>query len=210
MEKRLLVVDDDRLVLATLGRGLRAEGYTVMTAADGQAALAASADNEFDLAVLDIRLPDMSGMDLARRLREERGIQSLFLSAYGEKDLVAAASAEGGLGYVIKPVDVSNLVPSLETAMSRARDLRGLAAARTQLQQALGSGRVTSTAVGILMERFALGRDAAFQRLRAEARSTGSKIEKLADDLVNATELLNRLGGGDDQAANRRSARRGR
>lgn len=191
MAARLLLADDDRLVLATLSQGLREAGYAVDTADSGEAALALAAQRPFDLTVLDIRMPGLSGIETARRLRTEYGAPALFLSAYGERELVEQAAREGGLGYVVKPVDVPQLVPAIEAALARARDLKVLAEGRSQLEQALDSGRQTSIAIGILMERRGLTEQSAFEMLRATARKRRRKLEEVGRELVEATERLN-------------------
>jgi len=190
----ILVVDDDRLVVATLARGLRGEGYVVFEASSGSAALKLAAENTFDLAILDIRMPEMSGTELAQRLMSEHGLPALFLSAYSDREMVESAIARGGLGYLVKPVDVPNLIPALQTALARGRDINALLEAKSQLEQALSAGRETSTAMGILMERFRMSRTGAFEELRRCARSQGRKIDKVAQELVEAAETLNALG----------------
>lgn len=188
---RLLFVDDDRLVLATLAKGLIDSGYDVLTADSGEVALAMAMRQPFDLAILDIRMPGLSGIETARRLRTEYGVPALFLSAYGERELVEQAASEGGLGYVVKPVDVPQLVPAIEAALARARDLKVLAKGHSQLEQALDSGRQTSIAIGILMERRGLTEQSAFEMLRATARKRRRKLEEVGRELVEAMERLN-------------------
>lgn len=190
---RILLVDDDRLVLSTVGNGLRGEGYAVEIASSGKEAIALAEQTGCDLAILDIQLPDMSGVDLARCLKQAGDTPVLFLSAFNERSTVEAALAEGGLGYLVKPVDIHQLVPAVEAALARARDLKALTEVTGQLQQALAGGRNTSTAIGILMERHLLGYDEAFQKLRSAARAKGCKIEVLASRLVDAAETLNTL-----------------
>ncbi len=185
---RLLLVDDDRLALATTAAGLRAAGYAVDVADSGEAALALAAQARFDLAVLDIRMPGLSGIELCHLLERRHQLPSLFLSAYGDRDLVAEAIREGGLGYVLKPADTEHLMPAVEAALARARDLAALRTATAQLEQALNAGRKTSVAVGIVMARRGLPEQAAFEALREEARGRRCKLEAHAADLVRALE----------------------
>ena len=194
MSHHILLVDDDRLILGTLGNGLRQTGYTVTEAASGEAALAFAQHQIPDLAVLDIRMPGMSGIELARRLRDTYHVPTLFLSAYSDKKMVEEAINEGGLGYVVKPVDVPQLVPAIEAALARARDLQALGKAKDQLEEALKGGRDTATAIGILMERRGLRRQEAFESLRARARAQQRRLESLARDIVDAAETLNAMG----------------
>jgi two-component system, response regulator PdtaR len=188
---RILFADDDRLVLATMAQGLRDAGYEVVTAERGEQALAEAQAGTFDLALLDIRMPGLSGIDTARRLREEHGIPAMFFSAYGEHELVNNAIMDGGLGYLMKPIDVGQLIPAVAAALARALDFKSLEAAQSQLEQALAGNRNTSVAIGILMERRRLTAQAAFEALRAAARKDQRKLEDYCGDLVKAAEQLN-------------------
>jgi response regulator NasT len=190
---RLLLTDDDRLVLATLARGLHNKGYEVETADSGEAALDRAQGAQFDLAILDIRMPGLSGTETARLLREKHGLPSLFLSAYGERELVEQAVADGGLAYVVKPVDAAQLMPAVEAALARARDIKALMDTKAQLERALAGGRYTSLATGIVMERRKLTEQAAFDLLRANARAGRRKLADLSRELVEAEERLNGL-----------------
>lgn len=181
---RLLVVDDDRLVLATMAAGLEILGYDVAAADGSERALALAARQDFDLAILDIRMPGLSGIELAHLLERRHRLRSLFLSAYGERDEVRQAIDEGALGYLHKPVDPTHMMPAIEAALARARDLDALAAAKRQLESALSEARQTSVAVGILMAQRRLSESAAFDALRGEARKQRRKLSELCSDLV--------------------------
>ena len=189
--KCLLLADDDRLVLATLAKGLRDAGYEVEAVDSGERAIACAAAGSFDLAVLDVRMPGLPGQETARRLREGHNLPALFLSAYGEREVVKQAVAVGALGYVVKPVDAPQLVPAIEAALARARDLKALLDTKAQLECALASGRYASMAVGILMERRGLGEQTAFEVLRTRARASRRKLEDLSRELVDAEDQLN-------------------
>ncbi len=190
-EPRILLADDDRLVLATLGRGLRNAGYDVLEAASGEEALELCAQQVPDLAILDIRMPGLSGIETARELCERYGIPFIILSAYGESDLVNDAVRQGALGYLVKPLDVTQVLPTIEAALKRAGEFRHLHATEEQLNQALSAGRETSTAVGLLMERHRLSASEAFETLRRFARSQRRKLADVAGELVQAVEAVN-------------------
>ncbi len=192
---RLLLADDDRLILATLDQCLRAVGYQVVAVDSGEAALTACGNSQFDLAILDIRMPGLSGIELARRLRERHDLGALFLSAYSDEATVAEAVREGGLGYLVKPLDPAQLAPAVEVALARVRDLRTLRRNGAQMEQALAGSRVASIAIGVLMERHRIGRESAQQRLRDSARGQSRRLEDVASELVDAVETLNRIGG---------------
>lgn len=189
-ERTVLVADDDRLVRVTVAGGLRQSGYVVVEAADGIEALERAAELRPDLAILDVRMPRLSGLDAARRLREELGVPSVILSAYDDKADVDRAGEEGVLGYLVKPIDASQIVPTVETAIRRSRELTDLRESEFHLNRALAQARATSVAIGILMERHRLGEEQAFQALRTRARSQRRKVAEVASEIVGATELL--------------------
>lgn len=190
----ILIVDDDRLVLATLSRGLRDAGYRVSEASESAAALALVAREKPDLALLDVRMPDMSGVKLAERLAAEHALPFMFLSAYGDPDIIQRATELGALGYLVKPLDVPQIIPSIEAALARSAQIRALTDTEEQLTHALESGRETSMAIGILMERRGFARDEAFEALRSHARSQRRRVHEVAAEIVDAVEVVNKLG----------------
>jgi len=188
---RLLLVDDDRLVLATLSEGLRDAGYEVTAAASAEQAIARMQDGGVDLAILDVRMPGMDGIALSSLLREHSTVPFLFLSAHGDLDIVRQAAGNGALGYLLKPIDIPQLVPSIEAALARGAEISRLKDSELRLNTALSTEQKTRMAVGVLMERRRLDRRAAFEALRRMARSQRRKITLVADDIVRAVETLN-------------------
>jgi AmiR/NasT family two-component response regulator len=188
-QRHVLVVDDDRLVLAALAEGLRGAGYRVTGVASGEDALAAAGRDVPDLALLDVRMPGMSGIELGGRLREA-GVPFLYLSAYGDREAVDNALEEGALGYLVKPLDIQQIVPSIEAALVRARDLRKLRETEAQLSSALSGTREISMAVGLLMMRDRINREDAFELLRANARAQRRTVAEIAKELLGSAEKL--------------------
>jgi AmiR/NasT family two-component response regulator len=191
----LLVADDDRLILATVSNALRSRGYEVLEAADGEEACRLCREHNPELAILDVRMPKLSGLEVAQCLRETTDVPFMFLSAYSDEDLVTMAAQTGALGYLVKPLDAPQIVPAIEAAMVRASEIHQLRESERNLHTALASGRETSAAVGVLMERHRLSAEAAFESLRQRARSERRKIAEVARDLLEATETLNRFDG---------------
>lgn len=190
--KVLLLVDDDRLVLSTTANGLRRAGYEVIcaeSAEDAEVWLASGARP--DLALLDVRMPGHGGLYLAHRLHELDHIPFIMLSAYSDATLVEQTARQGALAYLVKPLDIPQLVPAIEAALTRADELQELRHGRRQLQQALDDERNISVATGILMMEYKLSRQAAFILLRDTARKQRRKLNAVADELVRARELLN-------------------
>ncbi|KRB94000.1 ANTAR domain-containing response regulator [Noviherbaspirillum sp. Root189] len=187
----LLIVDDDALILAFVASVLTCAGYHVTQADSGETALSLALENPPDLALLDVAMPGMSGIELARRLQEETTTPVMFLSAHGEIDIVKDATALGAVGYLVKPVEATQIVPAVEAALARAEDIKRLRRTEANLTTALAAGRETSMAVGLLMTRFQTDRETAFEVLRDFARSRRRKINEVADELLKAEETLN-------------------
>lgn len=185
---RLLLVDDEPLILATYKHGLRTRGYDVTTASGGEAALASAASTRFDLAVLDIRMPGMSGLELGRLLRERHDLDSLYLTAMADKACVAQAAREGALTYLVKPVDITQLIPAIEAALVRAREIRALVEQQAHLGRALAGMRHASMAIGMLMAQHQLTEQQAFELLRADARRQRRKLDDYCEALIARLE----------------------
>lgn len=190
---RLLIADDDRLVLYSLASGLREAGYEVLEASNADEAIQLCMNNKPDLALLDIRMPGMSGVELGECMSEEYAVPFLFLSAYSDKETVSQATAVGALGYLVKPLDIVQIVPAIEAALARATEFKKLRESSDNLVEALKSSRETSIAVGLVMERYALKEVAAFEVLRSYARSERRRITDVAADVLAGEHTLKKL-----------------
>ncbi|MES9857529.1 MAG: response regulator [Sedimenticola sp.] len=190
---KILIADDDILILTTLSKGLRQAGYEVVAASSGEEAVRLGCLEAPDLAILDIRMPGIQGIEAAGLLREQAGVDSIFLSAYSDRDVVESATKEGALGYLVKPVDTHQLIPTIEAALERSADLQRLQENESNLTGAIKRSREISVAIGIYMERFDVTEHMAFETLRAYARSERCKLTEIARHLVQATEEKNDL-----------------
>ncbi len=187
---RILVADDDRLILMTLAEGLEVAGFEVLTARDGVEALEIAREERPELALLDIRMPRMDGVALAERLRAETAVPFMFLSAYSEDALVRQVTESGALGYLVKPLDVAQVVPQVRAALARAKEIFALRQAEQSLATALVSNREIGMAVGMVMQRHGVSAEAAFEALRKKARTNRRRLVELANALVNGAEAL--------------------
>lgn len=188
---KVLVVDDDRLITSTLGQQLREHGFLVSAEETSEAAIRHCRESPPDIAILDVRLPSHSGIHIAEWLRDKTDIPFIFLSAYAERELVEEAAEKGALGYLVKPVEISQVVAAIESALARADEIRALRKSETDLTTALAGDRSISIAVGILMERHHLPKEEAFELLRRHARHTRTKMGDLAGEVVAAADCLN-------------------
>jgi len=187
---RILVVDDDRLVLATVAHGLAQAGYEVIDADNGDDAILLAREHRPQLALLDIRMEGKSGFDVAATLRDAYRIPFMFLSAFSDEATVAEVQRLGALAYLVKPLDVGQIVPGVEAAFARIQAEPALAAAAPAPRD--GTSDPLPLAVGILMHRHSLTRTQAFAKLQRLAAELGISAVAQAERLVGAVEELSR------------------
>jgi len=186
---RVLVADDNREDLDTICNGLRAAGYDVLQASDGEQAERLACEHRPDLTILDLRMPIKDGFEVAVSLRAE-GLPFISLTSYADEEMVQRITEVGSLAYLVKPLDIDQLVPAVQSALSRANELRHLKESMEQMDKALSQSREISMVVGIFMERCNLTAIQAFDALRDEARSQRRKIAEVAGEYLAAAETL--------------------
>lgn len=205
---RILVVDDDRLVLATVVHGLKHAGFDILDADNGDDAILLARQHRPDLALLDIRMDGMSGYDVAHYLREALQIPFMFLSAFSDEATLARIQALGALALLVKPLDIAQLVPAVASALDEVRRrsgaprLEGVAPAavlqpETGVRGAVDAAAdapalptVVAMAVGIVMHRFSLARGPALERLQRLSAQEGRALELTCTAMVEALEQL--------------------
>ena len=192
---QILLADDDRVIRVTLAKNLRQFDFDVLEAENGKQAVEIGCEVKPDLAIMDFRMPDISGVDAALELKDKADVSCIFLSAYSDDEFVTEAANAGALGYLVKPIDVQHVLPTIESAMQRAEDIRSLKQTESQLNIALQQGRETSIAIGILMARFNISTDQAFEMLRTESRNQRKKVGLIASELVKSIDNVNRFTG---------------
>ncbi len=190
---KILVVDDDRLVLATLVHGLSQAGFEIIDADNGDDAILLAREHRPDLALLDIRMEGMSGFDVAAYLREYLHVPFMFLSAFADEETVAKVKELGAVAYLVKPLDIHQIVPAVEAAFAN-RPARPVEAPLPSERLAAGGeaalAQLVPMAVGVLMHRYSLSRQESLQRLEKLAESEGRSLAEAAQRLIEAVELL--------------------
>jgi response regulator NasT len=196
----ILVVDDDRLVLATVVHGLSQAGYHVIDADNGDDAILLAREHRPELALLDIRMEGKSGFDVAETLRDAYGIPIMFLSAFADAATLAQVQALGAVDYLIKPLDVGQIVPSVDAAFERLRAVGTPATAPAVVAPPFAEGATSPLAnpvplaVGVLMHRHSLSRNDAWRRLQRMAADQKMSLQAQAERLLAAVEELARTG----------------
>jgi response regulator NasT len=193
---KILVVDDDRLVLAMVTHGLSQAGYEVIDADNGDDAILLARQHRPDIALLDIRMEGKTGFDVAQYLREVGHTPFVFLSAFSDDETVAKVKALGALAYLVKPLEVGQIVPTIDAAFARAQQMKAAEQAQSSqgvsnpLDDAAITAALVPLAVGVLMHRFSLTRPEALARLRKLAAAEKRSVSAQAERLVLAVEEL--------------------
>lgn len=180
----ILVVEDDEALLRFVTQALRMAGYTVTTARAAAAAREHLADHHFDLAIVDIGLPDADGVEFGHSLMSDFALPYIHLTGQTEADAYQRAARGGALTYLIKPVGMEQLIAAVETAVSRSSEMGKLLKSVERLSSDFEDRKSISIAVGIVMERFGLSDSDAFEVLRYVARSHQERLEITAERLV--------------------------
>ena len=187
------MVDDDRLVLATVTHGLSQAGYEVIDADNGDDAILIARQQRPELALLDIRMEGKSGFDVAEYLRDVCHIPFMFLSAFADAATIAQVESLGAVAYMVKPLDVGQIVPTVEAAFLRLRSQAGaVVAAPAPVAANETPDDAVPLAVGVLMHRHSLSRRDARQRLQRMAAEHGLNESAQAERLLAAIEELAR------------------
>lgn len=196
---KILVVDDDRLVLATLTHGLAQAGYEVIDADNGDDAILLAREHKPDLALLDIRMEGKTGFDVAAYLREYCQMPFMFLSAFSDDATVAQVKELGAVAYLVKPLDIRQIVPAVEAAFANMGQRREAVPFMSEkVHGEAGNdplGHVVSIAVGVVMHRYSLPRAQALEKLRKLALAEGRPLEESCERLLAAMERLAIVGG---------------
>jgi two-component system, response regulator PdtaR len=182
---RILVAEDETIIRLDLVEMLSRAGLEVVAEArDGLEAVALARSERPDLAVLDVKMPRLDGIEAARRILDERPIPIVMLTAYGQDELVSRAVEAGVFGYLVKPFRESDLLPALRTARARHEELAAIREQAESLAEALAARKVIERAKGLLMEREGLSEQDAFARLRKASQVSGRPLQVVAEAVV--------------------------
>src|SRR5438477_4960757 len=160
-------------------------GFEVCAEArDGEEAVALARSEQPDLAIMDVKMPKVDGIDAARRILDQRPIPIVMLTAYGQEELVSRAVEAGVFGYLVKPFREADLLPAIQTARARHDELSALREEAESLAEALAARKAIEKAKGILMTKEGLTEDEAFARLRKASQVSGRPLKVIADAIL--------------------------
>src|SRR3954452_9412964 len=189
MSVRILVAEDETIIRLDLRDLLERSGHEVVAEArDGEEAVALARRHDPELAIMDVKMPRLDGIEAARRMLEERPIPIVMLTAYGQEELVNRAVEAGVFGYLVKPFREQDLVPAIATARARHEELVAVREEAESLGEALAARKAIERAKGILMEKEGLGEGEAFARLRRASQASGRPLRVIAEAVIDTLD----------------------
>ncbi len=181
----MLIAEDETIIRLDLKELLERAGFEVVAEArDGVEAVELARAEEPDVAVLDVKMPRLDGIEAARRILADRPIPIVMLTAYGQDELVSRAVEAGVFGYLVKPFRESDLLPAIRAARARHEELSALRAEADSLGEALAARKAIERAKGLLMAKEGLSEQEAFARLRKASQVSGRPLKVVADAVV--------------------------
>lgn len=188
MPTRVVIAEDEAIIRLDLKETLEEEGYEVVgETGRGDEAVALVRELQPEIAILDIKMPGIDGLTAARQITADQLCAVLVLTAFSQRDLIEQARDSGALAYLVKPFQRSDLVPAIELAVGRFRELRALTEQTKSLEEQLETRKVVDRAKGVLMDAHGLTEADAFAFVQKTAMRDRTTMRAVADGLIDGT-----------------------
>lgn len=183
---RVVIAEDEAIIRLDLKETLEEEGYTVIgETGRGDQALELVRDLRPDLAILDVKMPGMDGLEVAKVIGDERICGVLVLTAFSQREIIEQARDAGALAYLVKPYQKSDLIPAIEVAIGRFRELQALSGHVDALGEQLEARKMIDRAKGRLIDEFAMKEQDAFSFIQRTAMKERSKMREVAERILS-------------------------
>jgi len=188
---RILIADDESLRVMSLKGQLEALGHKVVAeASNGKEAVHLADELRPDLAILDIKMPEMDGIEAAQKIMAARPIPIILLTAYSERELAERAASANVAAYLMKPVSEQDLLPAIALAVSRFKEFQSLHQEVDDLRDALETRKQIERAKGIMMRRLGLSEEEAFRRMQRRSQNENKRLGEIAQAIITADGML--------------------
>ena len=186
---RVVIADDESIVRTDLKEMLTGLGYLVVgEVGDGRSAVNVAREVKPDVVIMDIKMPDMDGIEAAKILTEEQIAPVILLTAFGQKELIERAKEAGVVGYLVKPFREADLSPAIEIATSRFSEFRIMQQEVQDLQNALETRKLVDRAKGILMDTQGMSEADAFRKIQKMSMNTRKSMREVAEAIILAKQ----------------------
>ncbi len=188
MPLRVVIAEDEAIIRMDLRETLEEEGYEVVgETGRGDQAVELVRALQPDLAILDIKMPGMDGVEAARIINGEKVCGVLMLTAFSQREVVEDARDAGALAFLVKPFQKSDLIPAIEVAMGRFRELRTLTGEIDALGEQLEARKFIERAKGVLMDECAMTENDAFSFIQRTAMSERTRMRDVAERILDGS-----------------------
>jgi response regulator NasT len=188
---RVLIAEDEELTRQILRTRLEVLGYEVVAeASNGVEAVQLADAHQPAITIMDIKMPEMDGIEAARQILSQKPCALLFLTSFNEDELVEQAGETGAVAYLMKPFRKEDLGPALEIAYKRFQQIQSQTHEIDRLKETLESRKLIERAKGILMDRHQMSEEEAFRRIHFQARNQNRKMREIAQSIITAADLL--------------------
>jgi response regulator NasT len=186
MKKTVIIADDEPITRMDICEILEEAGYEIVAeAGDGLDALELCRKFKPNLMLMDIKMPKLDGLKATKHIINENLVDAVVvLSAYSGSEFIEEAKEAGVMGYIIKPIDEKSLIPEIEVAMYKGRELRRIKDEVLKQKEEMEKRRIIDRAKTILMERHRIGEDEAYKRLRKSSMDKRCSLQQLAISIV--------------------------
>ncbi|MFM7321255.1 MAG: ANTAR domain-containing response regulator [Armatimonadota bacterium] len=187
---RIVIADDEPIIRMDLRRTLENMGHVVTgEAGDGKQAVEMTRESKPDVVILDIKMPNMDGIDAAKLISTEGIAPVLLLTAYSQKDLVERARDAGVFAYLVKPFKETDLMPAIEIAIARFDEFLEIEKEAAELEDKLETRKAVDRAKGILMDQYGLKEQDAFRRIQLQSMNTRKSMREIAEAIILANSV---------------------
>jgi two-component system, response regulator PdtaR len=188
MGARVVLAEDEAIIRLDLKETLEDEGYEVVgETGRGDEAVALVKELGPDLAILDIKMPGLDGLTAAREITSERRAAVLILTAFSQRHLVERARDAGALAYLVKPFQRSELIPAVEVALGRFKEMQALEAEVRGLEEQLETRRLVDRAKGMLMDEHGMAEAVAFSFIQRNAMRQRVTMRVVASQVIDGS-----------------------
>ena len=188
MAVRVVIAEDEAIIRLDLRETLEEEGYEVVAETGrGDHAVDLVREHKPDLAILDIKMPGMDGLEASRLITADKICPVVLLTAFSQREVVEQARDAGALAYIVKPFQRSDLVPAIEVALGRFRELQLLANEVGALEEQLETRKILDRAKGVLIDRFSMSEADAYAFIQRSAMSERTRMRDIAERVVDGT-----------------------
>ncbi len=182
---RVVIAEDEAIIRLDLRETLEEEGYSVVAdTGRGDIAVELVRLHQPDVAIFDIKMPGLDGLDAARVVVAEKICPVVMLTAFSQRELIEQARDAGALAYLVKPFQRTDLIPAIELAIGRFRELKLLSGKVDALGEQLELRKIFDRAKGILIDLHQLSEQDAFDFIQKKAMSTRTKMREIAERII--------------------------